>query len=352
MMGTSPEGQGGVASVVATYAAAGLFEQFGVRYIASHVEGSRARKIATAVAAGVGLAGRLLRGRVRLLHLHSSHGGSFYRKSAYAYLARRAGARTVFHVHSGTFADFAGTDSRSLRRRWIVHTLERSDVVVTLSENWASVIRGIAPAARTVAIPNPVARPGQVPARGEEAGRLLFLGRAGTNKGIFDLLEALPALRARVPAVKLAIGGDGDLDAVRERARALGVESQIEILGWVSGDAKREQIERASLFVLPSYAEGLPMALLECMANAKAVLSTPVGAIPEVVKDGVNGCLVQPGNVLELTDALAAILCDGALRERLGTQARLTIAAGYSAEQVVDRIARLYRDLGALENQS
>jgi len=352
MMGTAPEGQGGVASVVATYREAGLFSRREVRYVASHADGSPWHKLAMAVSAGCGLAWQLLRGRVALLHLHSSHGGSFYRKSVYALMARWAGAKTVFHIHSGTFANFAGPNPASLRHRWIVHTLERSDAVVTLSDNWASVIRGIAPGARTFAIPNPVALPDRTSSYDGEGARILFLGRADTNKGVFDLLECLPRLHAEFPGLKLAIGGDGDLGAVRERALSLGVEAQIEVLGWVTGAAKREQIERASLYVLPSYAEGLPMALLECMAYGKAVLASPVGAIPEVVQDGVNGYLVQAGQVAEIADKLATLMRDRELRNRLGREAQRTIRGGYSAEQVVAQVLRLYEILGISEQQS
>jgi glycosyltransferase involved in cell wall biosynthesis len=313
MIGTSPYAFGGVAAVVEVYRRHGFFDRFGVVYLESHGEGSAFKKLGMAVLAGC--------------------------------------ARTLFHLHSGTFEKFAGANPQSLRRRWIAHTLRSCDAVITLSEPAAQLMRELSAQARVTTIANPVALKPAAEADVSEPHRLLFLGRAGRRKGIYELLEALAALRAEFPALRLAIGGDGDLEAVRRRARELGVEDLIEVLGWTTGAQKQQQIARASVYVLPSRAEGLPIALLECMAQGKAVMTTPVGGIPEVVRDGVNGCLVQPGEVAGIVECLRELLRDPALRERLGAQARRTIELGYGPEQVLARVAALYEQLGVAPRQ-
>ena len=146
--------------------------------------------------------------------------------------------------------------------------------------------------ANVVVIPNSV----PVPALAQqepEPGRILFLGQVEPRKGIYELLEALALLRERFPHVQLAIGGQGELEKVKRRALEVGVASHITELGWVTAQRKQEELARASIFCLPSHAEGLPMALLEAMAAGKAVVSTGVGGIPDALRDGDNGLMVE-----------------------------------------------------------
>lgn len=99
------------------------------------------------------------------------------------------------------------------------------------------------------------------------------------------------------------MAGDGEVEQVRARVAERGLEDRVAVLGWVDGEKKLELLRNAAAVVLPSYHEGLPMAILEGMAAGKAIISTTVGAIPEVVTGG-NGTLVEPGDVIALAQAL------------------------------------------------
>jgi glycosyltransferase involved in cell wall biosynthesis len=99
------------------------------------------------------------------------------------------------------------------------------------------------------------------------------------------------------------------------------------------------------VFCLPSHAEGLPMAMLEAMAAGKAVVASKVGAIPEAIMDGDNGLLVAPGDSQALAAALASVLADAALRERLGRRARATVEQHYSLDAVGARLGAIYHEL-------
>lgn len=344
MLGTAPEGRGGVAALVAVLRAGGLFEQAQVRYVSTHREGGFLAKLDAAARGLCGAVCACLRGRPAIVHAHASSHASFARKSLLLWLARALGCKTVFHLHGGGFRQFATVRSGALMRRWIRHTLERSSLVIALSEGWAGFVRGFAPRARVEVVPNAVALPR---ARSDlaEPERILFLGRVEAAKGVAELLEAVALLAPRRPALRLVLAGEGELDGWRQAACARGIGGLVELPGWLDAAARDGQLARAAVFCLPSHAEGLPMALLEAMAAGKAVVASCVGGIPEAVRDGENGLLVRPHDAAALAAALARLLDDAALRRRLGERARATVVQRYSTEAVCGRLAAIYNDL-------
>ncbi|WP_449406156.1 glycosyltransferase family 4 protein [Massilia phosphatilytica] len=198
-------------------------------------------------------------------------------------VARRAGCKTIFHLHGGGFRTFATEESGTLLRRWIRHTLEAGSLVITLSEGWAQFVHAFAPRARVAVVPNSVPLP-DLPARDQSMpGRILFLGRLEAAKGVFELLEAGARIVRETTGpspLRLVFGGDGDTQGLRRRAADLGIAERIELLGWVGPAERDAELRKATVFCLPSHAEGLPMSMLEAMAARKAVVATAVGGIP------------------------------------------------------------------------
>jgi glycosyltransferase involved in cell wall biosynthesis len=140
-------------------------------------------------------------------------------------------------------------------------------------------------------------------------------------------------------------GGEGDREGVRRRAAELGIAERVELPGWIDAQARGAELARASVFCLPSHAEGLPMALLEAMAARKTVVASSVGGVPEALRDGDNGMLVPPRDSAALAAALARVLGDAALRARLGKRARATIEQDYSTEVMCGKLSAIYREL-------
>ncbi|HWJ94335.1 MAG TPA: glycosyltransferase [Telluria sp.] len=345
MLGTDLSGQGGVATVVTLLGQSGLFEREDVRYVATHAGGGKLAKARAALSGLARTIGICLFQRPQVVHAHAASNASFVRKSALLAIARAAGCRTVFHLHGACFDQYATQQAGPLMRRWIRHTLERSSVVVALSSRWAEFLNGYAPKSRVVVIPNSVPLPPSDPAADVQPGRILFLGEIGQRKGIYELLQALALLAPHHPHAHLAIGGQGEVDEVKRRATELGIADRVHFLGWVGKEQKRQELARAAIFCLPSHAEGLPMAMLEAMAAAKAVVVTGVGGIPDAVRDGDNGLLVPPGDAERLAQALGSLFDDDARRQRLGQRARETIAERFEAGVVVQQLSEVYRQL-------
>ena len=137
--------------------------------------------------------------------------------------------------------------------------------------------------------------------------QFLSLGRLSERKGSYDLVNAFaslsPELRARA---RLVLAGDGDVEGVRQLAAPLG--DSVRVLSWIDSAERDRLLDASDVFVLPSHAEGLPMALLEAMAAGLPAIVTPVGGIPDVLTHGAEGLLVEPGTSYQLAAAMTRLL--------------------------------------------
>ena len=345
MVGTALETQGGVSSVVNVLRDSGLFERFGIEYIASHGDGGATRKLATAIIGWLRCMARLLGGRVAVLHVHMASRASFWRKLLFILPAFALGVPVIVHLHGAEFRRFYSEESLVLVRRLIRYVFEKAARVIVLSEGWKAWASSAFPQARVVSVYNPVVLP-ELPAfEARESSTLLFLGRLGARKGALDLIEAMARIRESFPTARLWMGGDGDVEGGRRRAATLGLAGQVELLGWVRGAEKQVLLEKATVYVLPSYNEGLPMSVLEAMSAGLPVVSTPVGGIPEAVTDGVEGYLVQPGDIDRLSECLARLLGDADLRRRMGEAGRRKVERLFSADVVIPQFEDVYAEL-------
>jgi glycosyltransferase involved in cell wall biosynthesis len=344
MIGTDPTGKGGIASVVAVLINHGFLRQHHSHYISSHAEGNSCYKLVLFGKALVQVVSQSRHSVSGIVHVHCASGASFVRKSILLCLARRCGYKTIFHLHGGGFAHYATVESSRAMQWWMRRTLEKSTQVLALSEQWANFLSQFAPQSTIDVLPNPVTL--QVISHiATEPHRIVFLGRVEANKGIYDLLAAVSILKPTFPHIKLVIAGEGELDKVLEQAIALGIADDIEIPGWLVAEQKSQQLHHAAIFVLPSYEEGLPMALLEAMAMAKAVVVTSVGGIPSVVQHEENGLLIPPRQVTALVEALAKLLEDKQFAVNLGINARKTIEKYYSSQCVTEKLSAIYATL-------
>jgi glycosyltransferase involved in cell wall biosynthesis len=259
-------------------------------------------------------------------------------------LAVAARCPVIVHLHGGGF-DRLYDASSSLGRAAIRLLLERAACVVAPSEAQRTWVRSVARGAHTACLPNPV----PVQAAASQAGRsnlVLFLGRLDAGKGVFDLLDSAAELRRAVPDLRLVFAGEGDHAALARYAERLGIADAVKFTGEVGPSGKRALFESAAAFALPSYAEGLPLGLLEAMAAGVPVVASPVGGVPEAVVDGVSGFLVAPGDRAALSRVLRSLLLDRALGARLGAAARESVRLRFSPERTIPRLEEIYAQAG------
>jgi glycosyltransferase involved in cell wall biosynthesis len=347
MVGTHPRTMGGISTVVRGYIEAGLFQRVPSTYVVTHRDGGALLKARTALAAYARILGSLLAGGAPLLHIHLSSRASFWRKALVCEMANLFRRPYLLHVHGSEFMRFYREESGPRTQRYIASVFRRSSLVLALSEEWRASLLSICPRARVEVLSNAVPLP-KLDRRpsAAQAQTVLFMGRLGQRKGVFDLVKAFARVAPRFPLARLVCAGDGEIDEVKRLSQTLGMAERVTCPGWLDTARTQALLASASIFVLPSYAEGLPMALLEAMSWGLPVIASPVGGIPQVVRQDDNGLLVDPGDVDALSAALERLLAEAALRDRLGRAARQTVEKSFALPAAIARLTEIYGRFG------
>jgi len=337
MIGPASGARGGAAALVDTWRAHGVFKRWPVQYLAVRSDAPLLDDLKLLGRSVRNFATLLAEHRSMAVHVHISRAG-VAREVFFMSIALAAGCPLVVQLHG------AGYDP-ALR-----YFLERAACVLVPCEAMKAQLRSLVRNAHVQCLPPAVALEPIAPA--DKPALILFLGRLEAAKGIYDLLDAVAALRADVPELRLACAGEGDRVGVARYAEQLGIRDAVKFTGWVGPSGKRALLEHAAVFALPSTSEGLPVSLLEAMSAGVPVVATPVGGVPEAVQDGVSGLLVAPGDKLGLERALRKLLADRALAARLGSAARESARLRFSPERALPRLEELYARLGVCESSS
>lgn len=294
--------------------------------------------------------GLLLRGRVNGqlagVHVNMAERLSLLRKGTVVMTCRALGLPVVLHLHAAQLHHFYRRLPAPLRglTRWIFSLATSVVVLGTASKRFVTEELGVAPGRVEILIngvPEPTvarrAAPGPVL-------KLLFVGNLSDRKGVPELLQAMALPDVAALPLSLTLAGGGDVAGYQAQAQRLGLPSdRVRFAGWSDQAAVARHMAEADMLVLPSYDEGLPLVILEALANGVAVVCTPVGEIPSVLNDGENALLVPPGNVAALGDALRKLALDSALRERLERNGRALYAQHFSLSRFFAAVARIHR---------
>jgi glycosyltransferase involved in cell wall biosynthesis len=310
--------------------------------------------------------GQIVARRAEIVHIHTCALFTFWRDILHMTAARALGSSVVWHIHDGTFLPFF-SQGPSVKRSAIRLALRAGGAVIVLSRTAADALRPLAPEVPWRVVNNgaelpPLAAATALAVAAESAltsadaaahadgqVRILFLGNLTRRKGAYDLVDALAlAGRSGFRGVARLAGGEvqaGQRAELVEYIKAAGCSDRVELLGLIGGPRKEQALADADCLALPSYAEGLPMAVLEGMAYGLPVLATRIGAIPEVITDGREGYLFAPGDVATLADRLARLGRDGDLRRTMGRAARARVEEEYSLDVMATRIRDIYEDV-------
>jgi glycosyltransferase involved in cell wall biosynthesis len=313
-------------------------------------EEGRLRRWLRLVSSPLALLAAIVFREVAVVHLNTSlNVRAFWRDLAYLLVAKALRARVLWQVHGGALPEdfFKGRMGRAFLRR----VLQLPDQVVVLARIELEAYDRFVPGQRVALVPNgiecrPFVRVPTVCSRSDFPLRLVYIGRIEREKGLYETLQAIHLARELGVDVRIIIAGQGsETAALVRQATALGISQRVHFIAPVFGDAKVRLLGTADVALLPSYAEGLPYALLEAMAAGVPVIATAVGAIPDVVTEGIHGHLVQARSARAIAAAIMSINRD---RERLAWMSRACrrrILAAYSVERVAADLALIYREL-------
>jgi glycosyltransferase involved in cell wall biosynthesis len=299
----------------------------------------------------VGFVRRLRWADVTLIFV--SDGASLIEKGLMVGLATLFRRGTVVRFSSGYLP--AQCNRSRFLRMWLRLTIQLSDAVVVQSDSWRDYYKGFAGKSAVIrVIPNGVVTPKRTWERRKAIrNRIVYVGWINKAKGVFDLLAATGIVAKKHPELSVALAGGGmSPAALHGQIASFGLSGRVHSLGWVPHEKVDDVLASSELFVLPSYAEGLPNALLEAMSIGIPVIATRVGAISEVVEEGKSGLLVEPGDVPGLADSIDLLLANEEYADRLGAEGRKAVLDKYSMERVCLLWARILAGAAAKRGKS
>ena len=281
----------------------------------------------------------LMTKKVDKVFVFAAQGFGFYEKGLMIMLAKAFNKRTIIALRSGfLMKDIEQSNSFSRRAKRI---FGKTDIVVCQGSNWVEFLKkhvGVKEHKIKI-IPNCVEKSlsdGSIAV--SHPVKLLFMGFVEKNKGIYDIIDALVSIKE--DNWQLDIAGEGiAMNDIQAMLLELPLKEKIKCHGWVSGDQKEGLLQDADVLLLPSYWEGMPNVILEAMSRNTAVISTDVGAIPDMIDPKDNGYIMKPGDVDQLAKYISTYLQNNELIKQHKERGKLKIEKNFTVDRIIPKFA-------------
>jgi glycosyltransferase involved in cell wall biosynthesis len=334
IIGTSANTRGGITSVINAHKEGNQWDEFNCKWLETHIDKSLPFKIIYFFKALIQYLFIVF--RYDLIHIHLSEPVSAIRKLPFLCIAKLLRKKTIIHFHS--FSPETTIESRYTGTYGFI--FRNATAIVVLSEFWKQAIESKYILSNKVyVIYNPCAIPDYTQ-KFDKKKHILYAGTINNRKGYNDLISAFASIAKRNPDWKLVFAGNGDIEKAKELAN-----NQLEFLGWVHGQEKSKAFQEASVFCLPSYAEGFPMAVLDAWAYGVPVVTTPVGGLPDIIKDGVNALVFNPGDIKVLSEQLQKIIENDKLRELIKNESLQLSENDFNRSKITNQLHDLYMNI-------
>jgi len=173
---------------------------------------------------------------------------------------------------------------------------------------------------------------------------ILFVARLAELKGLADLIEATKKITQKNTNLKLTIIGDGpERERFEKLAATKGLSEIVNFTGYLSQTEVASYLSETDVLVLPSYAEGVPVTLMEALGSQVPVVATQVGGVSELVEDQTNGIIIRPGDIGQLSEALLTLIQDPELRKQYGLQGQAKVRAEFNSEVEAIKLQKLFQ---------
>lgn len=270
---------------------------------------------------------------------------SIIRDPVFMWLAYRRKMPMVVHIHGGLFLTAPKTPW--LLKKILSWVFSWDTQFIVLSDMEVRLIKERYHAKKVASLPNCVdlTDANKYQRQYKPTGEPLILGYIGRierNKGINELLEALSKLKENGVKFKFRLAGKEDIKGEFVPRFEEKLKEQFEFVGLVSGKTKTEYLQSIDMLVMPTYFEGLPMTLLECMSFGSVPVITPVGSIPEVIKDKENGRFIQVKDIESIVDVITHLNHNRDEIEKMGKAAKETIFTQFSPKAYIENLRNMY----------
>lgn len=346
MIGSDRSVKGGITSVVNQLLGYHWPDNIKIEYVSTYIEQSNIIKLLFFIKNYINILLKFLFSNIDTIYIHMSYNGSFYRKYYIHKLCKLFNKKTIVHLHGSEFEKFYNNSSARTQKK-IRDLLKECDVFIVLGDNWKNVILRIQPLANIIVLPNAVSLPKEMVYRRKESFQILYLGMLIKRKGVSDLIDAIKIINKenflKKNNVKFIISGIGQEEEVLKRkVQELDLTRYIEFVGWIDNQDKKNFLMESQLLVLPSYNEGLPVAILEAMSYGLPIVSTDVGSISEAVLNNQNGFLITPGDIQGLALSIKKIVECPELWESFSKNSKRVIVSKFNEEDYFKKLINLF----------
>jgi glycosyltransferase involved in cell wall biosynthesis len=330
--------RGGITAVIKAYEPTIIWKKYGCVWIETYIDRNAFFKILFFARSFTKFIAILP--FYKIVHIHFSWTISAYRKLFFFIYAKLLGKKVIIHLHSGAEPIIA-----SKAHKVYQFMFKHADVTVLLANAIKQKIEKHFEIKKSVIIFNPCLAITDHENEVKKEATILFAGTITEKKGTNDLIRAFSKVATEFPDWTLVLAGNGDIVKSESLADKLQIRNQIRFTGWISGNAKDELFSKASVFCLPSYTEGFPMAVLDAWAYGIPVVTTPVGGLPDILLHGENSMVFQPGDVDGLAQNLEILLSNKKLREKIGKESLEISKKLFHIGTISNQIDELYRTI-------
>jgi glycosyltransferase involved in cell wall biosynthesis len=278
--------------------------------------------------------------QIKIVHIHGASGKSWIRKSVIIRLANFLGFKVIWHCHGGKIDKYFETKNLNS----VKAILNRCSAIAVLTVDWKRYFESMG--FKNVYVINNLITDNTSVYNKQKSNiiKLVFLGNVTEAKGIFDVIDVFKQHKNEFDnRVELIIGGIGDTERLKSEIDKNGLDGLVNYVGWVDGIQKVELLNQASIIILTSYIEGLPISILEGMSYHCPIIASSVGGIPNIVHDGINGTLLKAGDKEAIYQAIMRYINRPDLIESEGEQS-VIISKEYLPQSVMSQLIAMYND--------
>jgi len=339
VIATSRKTRGGITSVIKAHEQGEQWKKYHCRWIQTHRDGNKLVKYTYLFKSLVEFL--ILLPFYDLIHIHMSIKASLARKMIFFKIAEKAKKKIIVHFHPPDPDDLTKPEYKTQFN----YIFSNANLVIVLSKMWMEYLENtLGICGNYTYLYNPCPNV-NLKLKPKDNKYILFAGTLIYRKGYACLINAFAKISKEFPDWKVVLAGNGELDEARDLAKKKEIQEQVILTGWISGPDKEKLFNNASVFCLPSYGEGFPMAVLEAWAYGIPVVCTPVGGLPEIIVEGINGLLFPFNDVSKLAIQLKNILGNESLRESISIKSLELSKNIFSINKINAQLGNIYKEV-------
>lgn len=336
VVATSRATRGGITSIIRDYESTFIWSKWHCFWIETHIDRSLFKKACYFIKSLFLFAVKVR--RYDLIHVHLSEPVSAIRKTIFVLVAKILQKKVILHLNA--FSPITTFKDNRFLYSWL---FSKADSIVLVSEQWRvwlnDYIQGFDHKVTVIYNPSKlVVNNNSIPKK----NIILYAGTLNKRKGYSDLLKAFSLISKEHPTWKLSFAGNGEIDKATSLAKTLDVLDRVIFHGWIDGQRKSDAFLEATIFCLPSYAEGFPLAVLDAMAYGLPIITTPVGGILDILEHEKNSMIFTPGDVETLAVLLDQLITNEELRSSLSNESRKLNETIFSSHTIASQVDSLY----------